>query len=108
MGIVGCYTLDIYCDSPDHALVGNPNEPAQFVARSAEGCRRQAQEAGWLIRKDGEGMNEGTGVAVCPICLEFGLKGKPPERRRANVIARRLAVGEGTLQTYLENPPCPK
>lgn len=71
--IVGAYTLDLYCDHPEHngfilssgkMLVlfnGKQVELAhQFVGRTERYCRKQARKAGWVFKRGRE--------VVCPFC----------------------------------------
>lgn len=61
--IVGCYTLDLYCDRqgkhPDgiHAFEEFPH---QYTHEFGSVCRARARRAGWLLGRDGS--------ALCPKC----------------------------------------
>lgn len=49
--IVGCYTLDLYCDNADslhtwHELNAMPH---QFTGDTRQYCYRQARKKGWTI-----------------------------------------------------------
>jgi len=58
--IVGCYTMDLYCDCEsdrhDHGEF-----PHQFIAHKYSQCKRQAQKEGWVFKRNGTD-------AVCPKC----------------------------------------
>lgn len=66
--IVGCYTLDLYCDEDGcpndcarYTSDGRGAPPGQFTGETGGECRSQAKRAGWkLTRRDGEGH------ASCP------------------------------------------
>jgi hypothetical protein len=59
--IVGCYTLDLYCDknNPDHDYFEFPH---QFTGRSLASCIRQAKSKGWSVGKE---------KAICPKCKKI-------------------------------------
>lgn len=67
--IVGCYTMDLYCDEQGcknatarHTSDGRGAPPGQFYGETAGECRRAARRAGWkLSRRDGQGH------ASCPL-----------------------------------------
>lgn len=70
MAIVGCYTLDLYCDTGGTYGEGCPHKygglngviqqyPAQFTGRTEGDCIKQAKGLGWKIR---------AGKAYCPKC----------------------------------------
>lgn len=65
--IVGCYSLDLYCDGNGGGHVYN-EFPHFFVGKSASSCYRQARRAGWRL-------SIRSGVAICPKCTV-------PTRRR--------------------------
>ena len=58
--IIGCYTLDLYCDNKDCYTVGMPH---QFTGPSAMHCYKQARAIGWII-------NLQKSKAYCPRCKE--------------------------------------
>lgn len=69
--IVGCYTLDLYCDTPDcpnatcrYAGGGERAPPAQFTAEFGSVCRERARKRGWTLKRDGR--------AFCPDCTKAG------------------------------------
>jgi hypothetical protein len=66
--IVGGYTLDLYCDDPDHVPVHG--ESHQFFTEEGSQARRKARKAGWML-------NLRDGVARCPACAK---KAKTPQR----------------------------
>ncbi len=51
--IVGCYTLELYCDAPDC-----PWRPHQFTGRTEAECIRAAKSVGWRLDKK-------KGIAKC-------------------------------------------
>ncbi len=68
--IVGCYSLDLYCDNEEAHFV----EPKRLqttgyydtpyfnsIGRSREGCLRLSKKAGWSV-------NFKTRTALCPQC----------------------------------------
>lgn len=63
--MVGCYTLDLYCDneSTEHEHSGTSYDefPHQFTGEIASECRAKARRAGWQL-------NLRTGKAICPKC----------------------------------------
>jgi hypothetical protein len=68
--IIGCYTLDLYCDADaEHAWRAFP---VQFSAETGEECRQQARRAGWKLTPK-------TGTAVCPDCVRAGRTAKKEE-----------------------------
>jgi len=65
--IVGCYTLDLYCDNkPAHQYLwisdymSDGKFPVQFIGERGCDCRQQARKAGWKLMRDGR--------ALCPRC----------------------------------------
>lgn len=61
--IVGCYTLDLYCDDPEHArpigmLIG---APFQYTGRTRTGCVQEAKADGWKLQDRAD-------RAICPAC----------------------------------------
>lgn len=67
--IVGCYTLDVYCDNEDKCAakdlpIWDKNYlpwPCQYTGRNSRECLQAAKSAGWKIKRD---------VAICAICLD--------------------------------------
>ncbi len=53
--IVGCYSMDLYCDAP-HCKNGEfklyPSK-AQFNSQTEGGCKRQARADGWRFHRSG-------------------------------------------------------
>jgi hypothetical protein len=70
--IVGCYTLDLYCDNPFHLDVYG-EFPDQYFDEYGSVCMRQARNRGWLFTKD---KNTGERIAICPRCSGKKKKGK--------------------------------
>lgn len=57
--LVGCYTLDCYCDC-DNPLHEWREFPRQFTGETRAECLRSARAHGWVFLKDGQ--------AKCPKC----------------------------------------
>jgi hypothetical protein len=57
--IVGCYTLDLYCDNTDKNHV--KNFPDTFTGASRQQCEGKATFDGWII-------DNIAGTALCPEC----------------------------------------
>jgi hypothetical protein len=77
--IVGCYTLDLYCDrdNPDGYTIADIPEhgfrefPHQFTGHTEGVCMRDAKRRGWRFQD---------GKAYCPRCavtLKMARKKKP-------------------------------
>jgi len=62
MAIVGCYSMDLYCDvdcdEPDFGE--NCSYRTNYTGRTHSDCKRQAQADGWSFRKNG--------IVICPGC----------------------------------------
>jgi hypothetical protein len=56
--IVGCYTLDLYCDAPNCKTT----QPETFIHELGSTCRSLARKAGWYLT--------GSGQAFCPTCTK--------------------------------------
>lgn len=66
--LVGCYTLDCYCDA---AQEGKPHPsqfrggwltwPMQYTGETRAECVRKARVFGWRIGKDRQ---------LCPVCMK--------------------------------------
>lgn len=66
MSIVGCYSLDLYCDNGgDQAHDWKVSFPHQFTGETASTCRKQARERGWKL----DLVNY---KAYCPRCVKAG------------------------------------
>jgi hypothetical protein len=65
MGMVGGYTLDLYCDGGDECPY-KYNEPIQFYDDTFTQCVAKARRYGWFIDRKGEGRE--CGRALCPSC----------------------------------------
>lgn len=59
--IVGCYTLDLYCDNakPQDGIHEWNEFPHQFFDEFGSTCRSNARKAGWLLSEK---------RALCPKC----------------------------------------
>lgn len=69
--IVGCYSVDLYCDNwfdhPDGTrYTGHPNrKPHVYTGETEAGCLRQAKHDGWRITR---AANKGDRKSYCPAC----------------------------------------
>lgn len=69
--IVGCYSLDLYCENFDIAKDQAEDElghkyndfPDQFTGHSRAECVRNARRRGWIVNISG-------GKAYCPMCVK--------------------------------------
>jgi DNA-directed RNA polymerase subunit RPC12/RpoP len=58
--IVGCYSLDLYCDKPNDAHEYK-EFPHEFNEEHGSTCRAEARKKGWVL-------NVKDGTAICPKC----------------------------------------
>lgn len=65
MGQVGCYSLHLYCDGPNHVRLDN-TPTAEFNGRTYGDCKREAKRDGWIIDLKRAGRE--SGYALCPDC----------------------------------------
>jgi len=73
MGIIGGYSLHLYCDCPEHDRYDAiANWPEEIAGDSLEQCKRIARKAGWRFPK-GNNKNVTLGVRKC-ICPECATK----------------------------------
>ena len=66
--IVGCYTMDLYCDVEGctYNNRGGLCEPDQFTGLTVSECRRKARAEGWRLDiRTGMATPQ---IAVCPEC----------------------------------------
>jgi hypothetical protein len=69
--LAGCYTLDLYCDNPNH--VWEYHEfPDQYFHELGSVCRQAARKRGWKFTKD---RLTGDPVHICPKCSGKKVKG---------------------------------
>lgn len=71
--IVGCYTLDLYCDTPDcshNTRLGWI--PDTYTGQTEGQCNKQARADGWKIKRK-------EGKAYCPDCNKTHNPPKTPE-----------------------------
>lgn len=66
--IVGCYSLDLYCDT-GHSKAESMREYQlaqrhQYTGHSEGECKRQARKDGWLFKRNGK--------VFCPVCVRDG------------------------------------
>jgi len=45
--IVGCYTMDLYCDDPEHIAIYG--QQPQWTGRDLAECKREAKRDGWTF-----------------------------------------------------------
>lgn len=50
--IVGCYSLDLYCDHNEAREFVCHNWPGQWAGRTRQDCLRQARQDGWVVQLD--------------------------------------------------------
>lgn len=60
--IVGCYSIDLYCDGEYRH--GYQEDMAQFADADESRCYRQARRAGWVV-------NTREQKAYCPTCAKL-------------------------------------
>ena len=75
MGLVGCYTIDLYCDHPHH----EPNAysygdkvhdwPRRYTGQTESECIRKARLEGWSVNTARKGGDPALGRyrCLCPI-----------------------------------------
>lgn len=71
--IVGCYSLDLYCDggsSCPHRKRYHEGADAQFTAEHGSTCRKKARNAGWFLTTG----TDGGSVAYCRDCKSAARK----------------------------------
>lgn len=95
--IVGGYSLDLYCDHPEHdqwyrLKRGNTGScDAQIFGETYGGCAQQARRRGWMLSRDG----------MRCLCPEHS--GKRP--KRAAIAAAADAMGAaGTKKPARSDP----
>lgn len=85
MGMVGCYSLTLYCDDPKHDRWhsqhgGKPNAhsywPGDYTGRTLREARAEAKRFGWKIRATREVGEYGTGKTICPRCSKRAASGQ--------------------------------
>jgi len=66
--VVGCYTLDLYCDGDPECRMRKPTHqgspPAQYSADTEGECKALARKIGWVFRRDG--------TVLCRRCRKKG------------------------------------
>ena len=66
--IVGCYSLDLYCDNRECKSVSRFRmEPDVYTGRTFAGCSRKAKKDGWKI-------DSRRRWCICPACVAAGVK----------------------------------
>jgi len=78
MGIIGCYSIDLYCDNPNHVYAGK-GDWGTATGESRRECIAQARRYGWIVRRDYQNGETTIGVlyAECPECAKRKAKEKP-------------------------------
>ena len=61
--IVGCYTLDLYCDNEGASCHEFDEFPHSYGAEFGSQCRAEARRDGWKLHN---------GQAICPKCNRKG------------------------------------
>ena len=83
--IVGCFTLDLYCDNPSNDNNHEYKEfPHQYTGETRAICYRKARKQGWLI---------GRTKCYCPKCSG---KGKSRAANLGDVITLDVLEKYGT------------
>lgn len=66
--IVGCYSMDLYCDT-GHNATGMASmreyqlaQRHQYTGKTEAECKREARKDGWLFRRDGR--------VFCRVCVK--------------------------------------
>ncbi len=60
--IVGCYSMDLYCDGPHEPWEISCKFPDKYTGRTLASCRRQAVRDGWRFSRDNR--------VLCPECVK--------------------------------------
>ena len=77
MGLVGCYSLDLYCDK-NKSAAHQFTMPRQYAGRTEAECIRRARRDGWSINKRIEVPNSATqGRTICGTCNATRRKADP-------------------------------
>lgn len=65
--IVGCYTLDLYCDVEGctYNLRAGQLQPSQYTGVAGTECKRAARKDGWRFQDADDGQR-----AICPVCAK--------------------------------------
>lgn len=82
---IGCYTLDLYCDGPDHLALyeaavrdwsgAASYRPQQFTGQTEAECLQEASREGWRRVKVAPPPGHiGGGVHFCPRCVRAEAK----------------------------------
>ena len=74
-GAIGCYTLDLYCDNQNDAVLhdGYKEFPVEYCHEFGSKARMNARRDGWRIDKKNH-------ITLCPSCN----KSTPPSRGEKN------------------------
>lgn len=70
MGVVGCYTIHLYCDNQEH--IDKPvhfgYQGDEYAGQTESDCLARAREDGWTFtrRKENHPESPGNGYALCP------------------------------------------
>lgn len=71
--IVGCYSVDLYCDNEGNCPKSWSPETATYTGETEGECLRQARRHGWLITR---AKHKGERKAYCPKCSNKKTKRK--------------------------------
>lgn len=76
MGIVGCYSIHLYCDHPSHVWWECRHNGDEYGGKDEATCLREARRAGWKIvkRKGYTSGRNGAGESHCPVCVKRSRK----------------------------------
>ena len=77
-GIIGCYSLALYCElnhTPDHEPYTDTAMPWEYTGASEGYCNKQARRQGWVLDLTGQ-------RAWCPTHRLQGLKVLCEEKRQ--------------------------
>ena len=72
MGLIGSYTLDLYCDHPEAQSSVCADWPGQFVGPTKGTAKRAAKRKGWKFKPGHPVANETlgspfAGACYCPV-----------------------------------------
>lgn len=70
MGWVGCYSIDLYCDDPNHSYLhtGTVSQPGTVTGETLAECKREARRCGWKLTDAVTDGGNGVGTAICGEC----------------------------------------
>lgn len=74
--IVGCYTLDLYCDVTYRKHPWDYRFPHQFTGETFGECKKQAQRYGWIFHRNS--------TVTCPHCADLKSKASDGSSQKSN------------------------